>query len=458
MGNYSAFPKRKLCLNLLSQSSDYDVEYDFRFLTKEECECKDSSDTFWFKVGDILKIKEPYEVNEFLIKNGLNIVEEDKAIFANRTLFGLQNLIHNAEIINYFLEKDEELNKVLNIFIRVNSGGTELSYSDLLLSIATAQWEKKDAREEITDFVDEINNSVGSFNFNKDFVLKCCLVLNDFTDIAFKVDNFNTENMLKIEENWNDISQAIRLAVILISSFGYNRDTLTSNNAIIPIAYYLHRIGLPSNYSESERYKDDRRIIFKWLIISLLKRTFGGQPDNVIRPIREAIRENNNAFPILNIADKLKAGTKSIYFSDDEIENLLDYNYGQNYTFSTLAVLYPMLDFRNKFHQDHIFPKSLFTKKRLLQKGIPESKIDFFLDNFNSITNLQLLEGTPNQEKSDREFKEWLFSTYPGESERKDYMKKHFIPDIDLSLDSFEIFIKDRKKLLADAFVKLLKI
>ena len=34
------------------------------------------------------------------------------------------------------------------------------------------------------------------FKFNKDFVLKSCLILSDFSDIAFKVDNFNKSNML----------------------------------------------------------------------------------------------------------------------------------------------------------------------------------------------------------------------------------------------------------------------
>ena len=87
---------------------------------------------------------------------------------------------------------------MLNIFIRVNSGGTTLSYSDLLLSIATAQWKNKDARQEITKFVDEINQIGNGFNFDKDFVLKACLVLCDFKDIAFKVDNFNAETMQKL--------------------------------------------------------------------------------------------------------------------------------------------------------------------------------------------------------------------------------------------------------------------
>ena len=212
--NDSAFPKRTLCLNLLSPSEDYEKEFEFKFLTASECKQRDD-DTFWFPVGKILDINEPHEVGEFLIENGLNTPNKEKARFANRTLYRLQKLIHDEEIINYFLEKDESLDKVLNIFIRVNSGGTQLSHSDLLLSIATAQWKQRDAREDITGFVDEINGIGNGFNFNKDFVLKSCLVLSDFTDIAFKVDNFNASNMLKIEQNWDDISQAIRLAVTL---------------------------------------------------------------------------------------------------------------------------------------------------------------------------------------------------------------------------------------------------
>ncbi len=39
----------------------------------------------------------------------------------------------------------------------MNAGGTVLSYSDLLLSIAVAQWSKLDARQEIHGLVDEIN-------------------------------------------------------------------------------------------------------------------------------------------------------------------------------------------------------------------------------------------------------------------------------------------------------------
>lgn len=445
--NDAAFPKRELYLNLLKESASSDLEYDFRFLTEEEAK-NDYKEAFWFKVGNILNIKEHHEINEFLIKNKLINLEEEKAIFASKSLFKLHKIVHDDGLINYYLEKGEELDKVLNIFIRVNSGGTQLSYSDLLLSIATAQWEEKDAREEITRFVDEINNIGDGFNFDKDFVLKTCLVLSDFKNIAFKVDNFNKRNMLIIEENWDNISNSIKLAIKLVSNYGYHRDMLTSNTAIIPISYYLLKKGMPHNFIESSSYKEDREQIRKWLIVSLLKRTFSGQPDNVLRPIRNIISTNNSSFPLNEIAQSLKGSPKSIEFNDDEITNLFFYQYGQSYIFSTLALLYPSLDFRNKFHQDHIFPRSFFTRKNLIKKGIDESKIEYYLSNFNCLANIQLLEGIPNQEKSDMDFKEWLFKTYSDEQIRKDYMAKHYIPDVDLSLDNFEEFLSERKKLM----------
>lgn len=207
--NPSAFPKRRLYLNLLSPVTDQqdDLLYDFYFLTAAEATKRDEK-TYWFKVGEILNLKTPSAVNNYLIGNQL--MNAPNAMFANETLFKLWDVVHKAAVINYFLEKDESLDKVLNIFIRINSGGMSLSYSDLLLSVATAQWKSKDAREEVTEFVDELNAIGDGFAFNKDLVLKSCLVLGDFNDIAFKVDNFNRANMLQIEQQWDLITSALR--------------------------------------------------------------------------------------------------------------------------------------------------------------------------------------------------------------------------------------------------------
>ncbi|RLF26756.1 MAG: hypothetical protein DRN14_06355, partial [Thermoplasmata archaeon] len=453
-----AFPTRRLYLNLLvpkKNGDETDMVYDFAFLSDEEA--RDSTaETFWFKVGDILNFREQWEVNDYLIKHGLPQKPEEQARFANRTLFKLWSVVHDSKVINYFLEKDESLDKVLNIFIRVNSGGTILSYSDLLLSIATAQWKHRDAREEITSFVDELNSMGDGFRFDKDLVLKSSLVLADFKDIAFKVDNFNKSNMLKIEEQWDDIAQALRGAVTLVASLGYNRDTLTANYAIIPLAYYLKVKRTPRNFNTSGTYSEDRKAIHRWLILSLVKRVFGGSPDTVLRPIRDILRGNSDVFPLDAIIDKLKGSNKSIVCTQDDVDNMLYHRYGQGYTFSILALLYPTLDFRNKFHIDHIHPRSVFTRARLRKRGIPDADIDVCIDNVDRLANLQLLEGVPNQEKSDTDFCDWIEENCQSNQSKTEYMRRHFIPDVDLTLSNFPEFVEKRNLRLRSELCRIL--
>lgn len=103
--------------------------------------------------------------------------------------------------MNYFLVTDQDADKVLEIFVRVNSGGTALSYSDLLLSMATNQWQELDARE-VRSLVSDINSNAGrQFSFSKDVVLKTALTIAD-VDVRFKVTNFTQGNMAKVETAW----------------------------------------------------------------------------------------------------------------------------------------------------------------------------------------------------------------------------------------------------------------
>jgi len=458
--NPAAYPKRKLYLNLLAESEDSDMLYDFEFLTDDEAVNEknangDYEDEFWFPVGKILDFKEESDVNDYLVDNELNLVKDKETNkFCNKALYRLFSMIHNKLTISYYLEDSTELDKVLNIFIRVNSGGTTLSYSDLLLSFATAQWEQKDAREEINGFVDEINMIGRGFNISKDVVLKSCLVLCDFGDISFKVDNFNRTNMLEIENKWDELTDAIRMAVELVASFGFSRENLNSNSILIPIAYYLKAINSPSNYVTSSKYTDDRKKIKKWVVSSLLRRVFSSQPDGILRPVREIIQKNPGGFPLDKIAEKFKGTNRDIKFTDDTIQNLLWTKYGSSDALIVLSVLYPWADLKNVFHIDHIYPKSQFTAKRLAKKGVPDTKIQFYLDNVNYLGNLQLLDGTLNKEKNDKEFEGWLKENYPGVKQQQDYKDKNYIPNVSLAFTNFEEFFSERELLLTAALKK----
>ena len=458
--NSNAYPTRKLYLNLLSSAKESDNEYDFKFLTFEEV--KNTQNEFWFEVGKILEMEEAGEI--FLYVNN-NISYSDKfrytkeqSEYAINTLSKLYNIIHKVGIISYYKEDSTELDKVLNIFIRVNSGGTKLSYSDLLLSIASAQWDNHDAREEIIEFVDEVNTIGSGFKITKDFVLKTALVLSDLPNIAFKVDNFNKKNMATIESKWDDIKKAIRQSVLLVSSFGYSGETLTSNNALIPIAYYLLKNEISENFILSGNTKNNKAKIKKWLISSLLKKVFSGQPDNVLRPIRNIIKSSDsNEFPIEKIKEEFKGTNKSIQFTEDDInEFLLNLKYGKSDTLSTLMLLYPSLDFNNKFHIDHMYPKSKFNKKYLRSQGISEQEIDKYIDTVNDVSNLQLLVAQLNEEKLNTDFDKWFNSKFTTLSEKINYRTINYLPDIDYSYENYLKVMEERRKLLKSELIKIL--
>ncbi len=273
--NPTSYPKTKLFLNVMSYSNEEDLEYEFKFL-KDDIAGKDKSEkSLWFEIGKILDYKGTDELYDYLIEQEVETkYGKEKAKIANKMLHKLYQVIHNDSVINFFLEKAQDLDKVLNIFIRTNSGGTQLSYSDLLLSTATAQWKSKDAREEITSFVDEINDIGDELFIDKNMVLKSCLVLSGVKDVAFKVRNFNLKNMQNIEKLWDSIQCSIKLSVELVASFGFSGTTLTSHNALISIAGYLSNLDNPPNFIDADKYSHDRDKIRLWLLMVLLKRTF----------------------------------------------------------------------------------------------------------------------------------------------------------------------------------------
>ena len=448
-----AFPKRRLYLNLLARpDKESDIAYEFKTLQDSDAEQKNQTH-FWFSVGQILQFSKMSEVFKYCNQNEL--VGHDLE-HPSDTLCRLWEVILHSPVINYFLEEDHDLNKVLNIFIRVNSGGTQLSYSDILLSIATAQWQKYDAREEIYQLVDDLNLMGETFNFNKDFVLKASLVLSDIKTIAFKVNNFNKKNMQMIEKQWLGIKDALALTVRLLTTWGYSRDTLVSNNAVIPLAYYILRKGNPKGIITSTAYSTDREQMRKWLMRVLLKQTFSGQPDNVLTKIRSVISESSDSFPEHEIYEALRGTAKSMAFDEDQIDGLLDYQYGESNTYTILALLYPWLKFDQHFHIDHIFPRSMFKPKILRKFGIPKENWDLWLDYRDDLGNLQLLQGMVNQNKTDKEFEAWLQETQPEPVGLEAYKQQHFIPEVDLSFTKYPEFLEARTQVIKHKLKEML--
>lgn len=455
--NNEAFPEKKLYLDLLSGNNNENnsiKNYEFKFLSKDEL---NKNECVWFEVSKILDFKEIEDATLSAFDYGLT---NDNLKNAQRTLAKFWNVIHQKEVIHYYLEQEQSLEKVLQIFIRVNSGGTKLSYSDLLLSIATAEWKDKDAREEINSFVDEIRIHKG-FEISKDFVLKSSLVLNDFANIAFSIENFNRKNMEEIEKNWEKLKSALRLTFDTLQRFGLNNDTVSSFNALIPITYYIQRLGNPADFATSEKFAEDRQLIYKWLVRTTIKQTFSGQPDNILKPVRVVISKSTaQHFPLEEIIQTLQRdhSNKSITFeSENDFKSILELKYGQPATYLVLALLMVGKNPSLIYHQDHLFPKGQFNSKKFSEFSLSDEEQKNFEAKKNSLANIQLLQGNENQSKSDNDLKSWLESYYPDENQQDSYKREQSIPlDEDLDFKNFLNVINQREKLLIEKLKKLI--
>jgi hypothetical protein len=440
------YPVKRLYLNLVDEPDDEELgtKYDLQFLADWEAAPVDGEADKWFRVGAILD----------LANSGPAIMRELEqrgiagSVDAFQRLFDLYEAVRMLKPMNYFLVTDQDADKVLEIFVRVNSGGTPLSYSDLLLSMATNQWQELDAREEVRSLVSELNSNAGrQFSFTKDVVLKTALTITD-VDLRFKVSNFTQTNMAKVEEGWPQIEGALLRAATLLQQFGYSERNLTANSVIVPIAYYLHLRGAGDSYLDSTADAADRLALQRWVTRSLVKRgIWGSGLDTLLTRIRDVLRTNStNGFPVAAVEEAMAAVGKSLAFDNAEIDELLNLKYAGQRTFSVLSVLYPGLDLSKRFHEDHIFPKSRFSKKKLLDAGVPFDRIDDYLAAVNLLPNLQLLAGTANIEKQDGLPAEWIETAFPSEDKRATYLAENDLDGLPLDLADFTAFFEQRKQ------------
>jgi hypothetical protein len=308
----------------------------------------------------------------------------------------------------YYTEKDQKVDRVLDIFIRANDGGTKLSKSDLLLSMITSKWKQVNARQEIYDFVDYLNTELTSRNdLDKDFIMKSCLVLSDL-DQQYKVNNFTPKNLSLIEANWKAIKRSLESTLQLVNRFGIDRDTLTSVNALMPIAYYLNRTGSGSLDGSTPFEAANAKRIHLWLVGSMLNSVFSGNSDRAIGVSRTIVQEalkTGQDFPYRALVHGLAFRGRANSFDENNIEAVLDIVYSNRSCFLALSLLYDAHNWGiTKHHIDHIIPKSLADRKALMAMNLPETRIQRILDSSNRLGNLQLLLGRENLEKSNIPF------------------------------------------------------
>lgn len=181
--NEECLPTRKLYINLSAEAKDDErkMRYDFKFLSNSDVENLSAKEDL-FLINDIYLYRDPDALEDYM-----SATQWRDSKFAKKALRRLRAIVFGDKLINYYQEENQDIDTVLDIFIRTNSGGEPLSFSNLLMSITTANW-KRDARKEFKSLIDTVY--ANNFIISSDLILKCCLVLFQ-ENIKFQVTNFN---------------------------------------------------------------------------------------------------------------------------------------------------------------------------------------------------------------------------------------------------------------------------
>jgi hypothetical protein len=443
VGLMGSYDKRELCLNVLSGDlvAPEDIRYKFKFLSNVDIKAP------WFKLKDIVFSNKEYDETTELLKSKfereLSDIEKKKItrIVAKiaRIFSTEENLVYQIvdSIDNSELYSEDD---IVEIFIRANSGGTQLGKSDLLFSLLTSSWEEAD--EKMEDLLEDLNKT--GYDFSRDFVLKSCLTIVG-KGAAYNVEKFrDTTTRKNIIDNWDKISAAIKDVKDYVygKTFIKTDITLPSYLVLIPLIYF--------RYHYKEKW-NTTNYISDYLLRTLLARAFSGSPDALIDKCIKKIDEIKE-FILSEIFGVIRTEGRNLevsqdtvlqtYYGSKEIHLLFNMWYNFNYQPSYS---------NNKPQVDHIFPQSKLKKIKVPNPSTGRNDILKYKQwDRDQISNCMLLTALENGSggKTDILPEDWFAD------KSDDYLNLHLIPKNKKfwKLENFEQFVEERKKLIIEKF------
>lgn len=349
----------------------------------------------------------------------LNAAMHEKGIAPSverrRTLRRLVEVIRHDAVIR-FDQVDGDLQRVLNIFARVNTGGTQLSYVDLLISTFSANAKTWRADEELAKLRKDLAKL--GLPLSNERILKAALLMVGVPP-KFDVEALNkAKAWQKVEREWTRISTALLVAARTFRHFGLSSTILNAENVIVPIAVYAYHRRLNAGYATAHTHETDRVRVRAFVARTLLQRAYWtGAVDDVLVTCANVLKKNGpKIFPISELEKALRS--RKPIAVDGLVDDLLELTYSDRRTQPLLSLLFPHMISALPVQKDHIFPRGRFAAG------------DALAQQAELLPNLQLLRDADNQSKGKKEPKAW-YDDLGSEATKKLYRDqgvKHLPP------------------------------
>ncbi len=356
-----------------------------------------------------------------------NLSRFDEVFTKNETLLRVsiidENLPSNSP------ERKTEAD-VLEIFIRVNRQGVQLSRSDLVFSILKLHWQE--SSQALPDLVRQINKG-NSLNLDTDFVIRCLFAV---SNLGAKYDLEILRNQTHVDlmrKNFAKCCIAIKSTIdFVVNQCWCQSSAVIGGNAnLIPFVYYVfHQVKSSVPQSEIEPARKAFYLLgFSQPFSRYADSRLGAFLRNEMKPLLEA---GDSRFPFDRLVVWVRYWERIHSYGPELLQGnpTLALHLLQRHTGA--AVQYA----NNAPEIDHIFPRSTLRKK-----GVDHAKIDHF-------ANFWILAKEKNANKNNKHPAEYFKNV-----SAKD-MKRALIDPTLLDYRRYSSFLNARSKRILDAITK----
>ena len=349
--------------------------------------------------------------------------------------------VDNIKNIDFHIDEvtgdDKTIDVVVDIFNKVNSGGTKLSKGDLALAKICAEW--PDARDEMKERLEKWRQA--GFHFRLEWFLRCInSIVTGEAMFSAMADVTPAEVRYGLEASEKSVDTLLNL---ISSRLGLDHDRVLGSPYSFPLmAHYLIRRGgkLPD-------YRERDKLLY-WYVHTFLWGRYAGSTESVLNQDLALIEDLEGGLDRLIERLRQNRGNLEIQPNDflgwsrgarfypllymlTRVYHAKDWDSGVELSNSLLGKL-------SSLQMHHIFPKAL-----LYKHGYSVSEV-------NSLANFTFLTQETNLQVSDRNPAEYIESyaaKHPG------VIESHWIPmDRELwKVENYREFLDARRQLLAKA-------
>jgi Protein of unknown function DUF262 len=421
--------------------------YRFRFFEVNE-RPRSKPGELWFEVSFILSAGTPEELERIAISwvdNNQELTGEQRQV-ARSNLQRLWEMVWLDQAVAHFTEHSSSYDRVLDIFIRANDGGTRLSRSDLLMSVITLRWEQFNAREVTEDLIKDLSEALSPKRaIQREFLLRAALFMNNL-NFTIQVKNFTPANIRKLEETWESVKAALLFTAQWLRSQGLYGEGLNSINVVMLLAYYFRATGMCS--APESLTKENAERVRQWVITLQFQRLLSLQVNATLSDFRNLVRRmpaGQKDFPLAESGQLFARKGRVFGFDDEAVKQFCAQELGDVPAEKLLSLLYQKDLAAAGLKPVPLIQSRFFLPEELRRAGLPEALHQSLQQQANKLLLAVALEERELNHYYELPFKQW------AQTLTTEQMERHHLPlDIDLyQPGNLPELIAERRKLIA---------